>query len=213
VWARAFAVALLLWLPAMAGGQTGVARVLPPVDEAPRDASLTAFRGRLVQAVRERDGASLSAMIDAPAAEDFERTWGIRSHPDTSRVWDVLGGLLPLGGSFLRADMFCAPYVYTRFPDAVRGAYYWGLFVPGAPLFAAASSFAPLVGGLGYVIFRSALLPAPDRYDHPAWLSVQRADGSKGYMRGRDVRSPLDYRACFVKRADGWKLSALAAGD
>lgn len=46
-----------------------------------------------------------------------------------------------------------------------------------------------------------------------AALLVRTANGQEGWVRGSDVRSPIDYRAGFSKRSGQWKLEAFVAGD
>jgi hypothetical protein len=226
---RLIAVALLsvscTAVPAPAVGQTAGAspRVLRPVDEGARDPSWVAFRDRLLRGVRARDVETVLAAID-PAfgteisqdnagAAAFARKWKLRDNPGGSPVWKVLEDVLMLGGTFMRPDMFCAPYVYTKFPDTLTAADHGVVVRPNASVFAAPSATSRLVGSISFEIVRMQPLPAPDRFQHPGWVLVDLANGQRGYMRETDVRSPIDYRACFVNRGGAWTLAVLAAGD
>ena len=46
-----------------------------------------------------------------------------------------------------------------------------------------------------------------------AWVAVTLDDGLNGYVASGDVRSPVDYRACFTRIEGVWKLTAFVAGD
>jgi hypothetical protein len=223
----AIAIAVLIVCAAAAprpAAQTPVApRTLAPVDEGARDPSWVAFRDRLLRALREHDRDYVLGAVDAEFAGSFggeargvaafERKWKLAADGERSPFWTLLPEILSLGGSFTRPSLFCAPYVYTRFPDGLAAADYGAVIRSAAPLFAGPSADAQTVATLRYEIVQMDLLPVPDRFTHPDWRVVQRANGERGYMRAADVRSPIDYRACFVKRDGAWKLSALLAGD
>ena len=53
----------------------------------------------------------------------------------------------------------------------------------------------------------------PERSRVWAVLSLMLALGGPGWIRSRFVRSPIDYRAGFVRRNGRWWLRALVAGD
>lgn len=69
-----------------------------------------------------------------------------------------------------------------------------------------------MVATLRYDIVRrdeKGVAPGP----RPEWVRVLTATGKVGYLRDRDLRSPIDYRACFHKEADRWLLTTFVAGD
>jgi hypothetical protein len=45
------------------------------------------------------------------------------------------------------------------------------------------------------------------------WVPVVLADGQKGYVAADYIRSPIDYRAIFVKKGGKWIMTAFIAGD
>ena len=49
--------------------------------------------------------------------------------------------------------------------------------------------------------------------DQPRWTEVTAADGTKGFVKSDQLRSPVDYRAVFQPRKTGWKMTAFIAGD
>lgn len=185
-----------------------------PADEAPRDASLVAFRTRLLEAAARRDRQALLELLDpgvlssfggeaGPA--EFERFWKL-DEPD-SRVWSVLRDVVSRGGGFMEDGEFCAPYVYAKWPpdaDPFEGA----LVAEDVPIHSAQDRASPVLARRSYeiVTLRGA---EPE----PTWYRVRTHDGIEGFVEASQLRSPADWRACFRKTAGGWRLTALVAGD
>ena len=198
-------------------------RVLPRVDEGARDLSWIAFRDRLLTAVRARDRAYVVNVLDPdvansisqenPGIANFQRQWKLDADPDRSPLWSVIETVLTLGGTFIRPDTFCAPYVYTRFPRGLSPFDHGVVVRANAPVFARPTTSSPVVTSLSFEIVRTEPLPAPERFEQPGWILVHASNGQSGYMQKVDVRSPLDYRACFTKRDGVWKMALLVAGD
>ena len=55
--------------------------------------------------------------------------------------------------------------------------------------------------------------PVDEGSGRHAWMPVQLADGRTGWVASEFIRSPVDYRAIFARRAGRWLLEALIAGD
>src|SRR4028118_1504503 len=121
-------VALLAWallLTQAAGGAAQTGKLMP-VDEAVRDSELFAFRARLQAALARHDVAAVLEVVDPRikntfgadnGIEAFQRLWKLKE--GDSRLWEELGLVLALGGTFQNADNFVAPYVFSRWPDQV----------------------------------------------------------------------------------------------
>ena len=102
---------------------------LQPVDEAPSDAGFSAFRSELQSIVRRRDVAALLAVVDPTirvgfggggGIADFREQWQL-DQPESSPLWQELGEVLALGGSFSDEGprTFTAPYVFSKWPESV----------------------------------------------------------------------------------------------
>jgi hypothetical protein len=190
---------------------------LPPVDEAVASPDFFAFRARLQAAVARRDAAAVVAALhrnvklsfggDAGLA-DFEATWK-PSAPD-SPLWEALGTVLALGGSFSPDGTFTAPYVFARWP-ADRDAFeHVAVVGSGVRVRAAPAASAPVVGSLSFCIvrLREPLPPGP-----ASWARIDFGADRSGYVDGRFVRSPIDYRAHFEKVDGRWQITLFLAGD
>ncbi len=46
-----------------------------------------------------------------------------------------------------------------------------------------------------------------------SWRKVTLPDGTTGFVRTADVRSPADYRLIFERRLGRWVMTSLVAGD
>jgi hypothetical protein len=182
-----------------------------PVDEAARRPDFFSFRARLQQAVAARD---VDAVMDVVAVdirisfgpengiEAFKRQWRIND-PD-SPLWLALGTVLSLGGYFENPDAFVAPYTF-RCGDGFKDVVVTGhnVNVRSAP-----SSSAAVLRTVSFAIVRGQAGSSVE-----GWSEVQLADGRKGYMASAYARSPIDYRAYFVRAGGSWRMAMFAAGD
>jgi hypothetical protein len=213
--------ALFLSQPA-AARPVASGRRLQPVDEAKNDLSLVRFRAQLQAAVARRDVAALLQSTDPELRYSFGTDGGRQSFAahfgltgtaaESSPLWAELERVLALGGAFVSPTEFCAPYVFARFPDDLDAFSYVVVTAPAAPLRQRPAPEAPMVATLRYDIVRrdeKGVAPGP----RPEWVRVLTATGKVGYLRDRDLRSPIDYRACFHKEADRWLLTTFVAGD
>ncbi len=190
---------------------------LMPVDEAPKDPSLAAFRDELLAAVRRRDADAVVALADPKirtsfggggGAADFKRNLAQKG------VWEDFERLLTMGGSFAgegTEGSFWAPYVYSDWPDAHDAFASLAVTGRNVPLRESADQNAPVIATLSYDIVQRA---GDIGRDVGAWQNVKTADGRTGWVDATSVRSPVGYRAGFLKNKDGkWQINALVAGD
>jgi SH3 domain-containing protein len=206
---------LALQIGASAAGQTPTPRRLQPVDEAASDPSFLEFRHRLMAALEKRDRTFVESIAapdifvsfgpDSGIAE-FRRQWNLADPGDP--FWPTMQRTLALGGQF-RGPRFCAPYVYTAFPDDLDAFDYYAVTTTAAPVRSAPDASASVLETLSYSIVRVLRT----RRVGIGWVVVQLNDGRTGYVTSGEVRSPVDYRACFAKVGGAWKLTVFVAGD
>jgi hypothetical protein len=182
---------------------------LPFIDEAPRDAALAGYRDRLLVAVRARDANAVASMVDPNIRTSFGGGGGRADFekllPD---VWDDLVQILTLGGTFSGEgeQSFWAPYVYSTFPDRHDAFTTLAVIADDVPLREAPNAQSRAIATLSRDIVERISEDGP-------WIQVKTADGRTGYVEARFVRSPVGYRAGFNKGPDGWRMTALVAGD
>lgn len=208
---------------ALAWGPAARAQVaeLRPVDEAAREAGFFTFRAHLQAAVARHDTAAVLAVVDPGVRNTFGDDEGIRSFRELwrpgdpgSALWQELGLVLALGGSFDGDSTFVAPYVFSRWPGHLDAFSHVAIIGNGVLVRAAPDPAAAPIGRLGFAIVPRADPPAALTADAARqWTPVRLRDGRVGYVAARYARSPVDYRAIFRRGDRGWRLVTLVAGD
>jgi uncharacterized protein YgiM (DUF1202 family) len=202
--------AILLVQAAAAAAQVGK---LLPADEAVRNPELFAFRAHLQAAVARHDTEAVLAAVHPnikigfggeDGIEAFKRTWKL---PAGSRLWDELGIVLALGGSF-QGNNFVAPYVFSRWPERFDSFGHVAVIGTNVRVRSKPGLDGQILASLSFDVVP---LAAPS--GESGWTQVKLRDGRKGYIASRYVRSPVDYRA-FLTREDGsWRMTLFVAGD
>jgi hypothetical protein len=204
---------LLLLVAQGAIGQTR----LWPEDQAASVPDFFSFRAQLQGAVVRRDADAVMSALNKDVRlsfggdhglDDFRKLWS-PSAPD-SRLWEVLGSVLALGGTFAADGSFTAPYVFSRWPED-RDAYS-GMAVLGSDVRVreAASPEAPVIQVLAFSIVEAAAGTAPS---DSRWNAVKLLSGQTGFVDARYLRSPLDYRIHFARVDGRWQVMSFLAGD
>lgn len=230
---RILGLALIALLsPTLLAGTRAQGVKLYPVDEAYKDPSFKLFRDRLIAALKRRDRRFLLSILDAKILNSFGGDGGVKEfiehwklNAPNSRVWTELLTILSLGGSFADDQgqkIFEAPYVSSRW-DTVEAKMpnVFDVFSCGAvigrkiQMHSRPDSTAPVLALLSYEVLhadyeRSMLDEATERY---RWVKVKTFKGHEGYVRGDQIRSPIDYRAGFKKVRGKWMMYFLVAGD
>ncbi len=187
---------------------------LPPIEQCGADPSFVQFRAKLDDAIARKDEAALlgliadDVMVDLGGGNDkkvFAATWGF-GQAQPSNLWDELGEALRLGCA-PAAEALVSPSLIVQFPDDLD-AFETLVALPGTKLRAKPDDAAPVVATLDWHV-----LTVVESVDVAPWSGVRLADGRKGYVRGDQVRSPIDYRASFEKRKGKWLMTAFVAGD
>ena len=192
---------------------------LPPVDESKQDSQLEVYLGHLRTAVQKRDKEELQKLM----APDILLTFGppplnVEEFLDltnpNSPVWNDLEIVLQFGGTFLNQNRFCIPYIFTKFPQKLDGFAHQVTIRPSVIARNAPTKNAPVVATLEFAIVRTDLgntriTVGPEGQ---RWARIY-LDGQAAYVPEDSLRSPIDIRAGFEKRADGWLMTTFVGGD
>lgn len=186
-----------------------------PVDEAPRDPGFAAFRDTLLRIVERRDTTALFAIIAPEIKSSFggdDGIAGFREHwrlgePETE-LWAVLQDVLQHGGRFSGPDHFYAPYTFDALPDSLDAFEHLIVRDSGVVVRERPDASSAALATLSFDIVRAGPYSAD-----PSWRAIALANGRMGYIEGTRIRSPIDYRAGFERRAGRWWLVVLVAGD
>jgi len=178
------------------------------VDEAANDPSFAEYRAKLLAAVRARDTKAVLAMSDPHIRTTFGSDGDATELEKvlTEDLWRELEEILELGGNF-REGMFWAPYVYSAWPESHDAFETFAVIADDVPLRATADANAPAIATLSRDLVTRAADP------ENGWQKVTLADGRSGFVKTTFLRSPVDYRAGFSRDANGWRMTALVAGD
>jgi len=210
--------AALLLLACLAGQAQG--RKLMPVDEASRDKTFLAFRDRLLEAAKKRDSKFVMGVVHPRIRNSFGAGGGIKEFREKwkpersdSELWGTLAEVLRLGGSFRKAGRgsdFWAPYVYSKFPEDVDAFEYLAVTGEQVNVRQKPDPASPVISTLSF-----DLVKAPEGLSKKAgdWIKIVTPGGKEGFVSGKFLRSPVDYRASFTKVNGRWMMSALVAGD
>lgn len=194
------------------------------VDEGASDPSWTRFKARLLDALEKRDQKFVLGIVDGrirnisdrDGVAEFKKLWEPQSA--ASPLWTELPKLLFLGGVFVKRERgsyeFCAPYVHYKWPDNAAGDVAGAIIAREALLKANPAANAPTLQTLSYDLVKVLdwEVADEDRDSKQKWVKLQTGAGV-GYVPEEQVRSPLEYRACFVKRGAGWRMTGLEAGE
>jgi len=196
---------------------------LLPSDEAHRDLSLVEFREKLLTAIEHKEPESLVTMIDQQVWIGHGSKRGMRAflalwEPQSidSELWETLGEILKMGGNFIRSNRgvkFCAPYIYSSFPDELDIYGHGAIISDDVPLKPKPNISARNLTSLSYDLVKvHDWRSVADSGGVPSrrWIKVTTLSGLEGYVDKKYVRSPTDYAACFLNRTGvGWKLISL----
>lgn len=194
-----------------------------PVDEAKKDGSFVAFRGKLIKAVRSRDRKFVLGILDRKilnnfggdgGVEEFKKQWEFDS--PTSEFWDAMLDVITDGGGFIDKNMFAAPYTFVAYPENVEVSDYEMITGSRVNLRSRPTAASELIAQLSYNIVKvdyENSIKKPGEEDDYSWLKVETFGGKKGFVSAEYVRSPLAWRAIFKRIGGKWKMTAFVSGD
>lgn len=206
-----------------AGSVTAQPVKLMPVDEAAGDATWTRFRARLIEALTKRDQKFIIGILERNVRNisgisgiaEFRKLWELDNAG--SLLWSELPKVLFLGSVVVKqakTSEVCAPYVYFKWPVNAPDDANAAVIAKEALLKAAPSSSSFTLQTLSFDLISVADWEVTDEYkvSKQIWVSA-RAPAGTGYLPAEQVRSPLEYRACFVKHDAGWRLAGVEFGE
>jgi hypothetical protein len=203
----------------VAVGQSGK---LPPEDHAVRQPDFFSFRAGLLRALARRDTVEVLQVVaphirntfgDDNGDAAFRRLWRLGT-PD-SELWEELTAVLALGGTFENESTFVAPYVFSRWPSRYDAFEYLAVIGSAVRIRAEPDSQAAILGKVSLEVVQRAR-PGPRALTSTqaeAWEPIQLGPGRLGYVAKRFLRSPIDYRAYFVRHDGRWTMTTFIAGD
>jgi hypothetical protein len=211
-------VGLLLAAIATSASRVNTPQLLP-TDQATLRPDFFSFRARLQTAIARRDHDTVLAIVDPviknsfggdDGIEEFRKGW--RPEAADSTLWSELGEVLALGGTFdTPRTTFTAPYVFSRWPGDYDAFEHVAIISADVRVRSAPRADAPPITALSFAIIPTA--PSDLHVGADVFTAV-RLDGRRvGYVASAFVRSPIDYRAIFELKDEGWRMVSFLAGD
>jgi hypothetical protein len=200
-----------------AGAQQGP---LERVDEAATDLSWLHFKNRLLDAAQKRDRKLLLSILDPNVRSgahggrgiaEFRKQWHFDA--EDSPLWDELSAALFLGSAYLQRSKgsreLCAPYVLAKWPRDVDPGAYGAIVSRDVLVKEAPSSDSKTLATFSHRIVRVADWEVADQAADlkQKWVRLRLPDDD-GFVPGEQIRSPIEHAACFVRTAQGWRMTA-----
>lgn len=198
-----------------------------PRDEAEVNPDFFKFRQQLGQALQKKDLDFVLSHLDdnvklsfggLAGKKDFLKMWNLEKNPEKSEMWRTLLDVINLGGRFedKERNSFTAPYTFLA--EEVEDSYQ-SLIVIGENVTVrkTPSTKGAILGFLSYDVVKRVYESNPpqetiNQETHP-WIKIETKEGIVGYVYGKYMRSPIDYRVNFVKKDGTWKITFFIAGD
>jgi hypothetical protein len=195
-----------------------------PIDEGAGDQSWMRFKARLLDALAQRDHKFVLGAIDVrirntserDGIAEFRKLWEPQSAD--SPLWSELSKLLFLGGVFSKRENgtyeFCAPYVRYKWPDSAAADAGGAIIAGEALMKARPAAGAPTLQTLSYALVKVLdwEVVDEDQDNKQRWVKIQTRAGV-GFVPEEQIRSPLEYRACFAKNGAVWRMTGLEVGE
>lgn len=200
-----------------------------PIDQASLNPHFLNFRDSLIQALEEEDteflldhmGSKIAMSFDMEQGrEEFIADWNLDDSTATSSIWKVLLETVQTGGLFSSSEFnfFITPYTFLLDVEdpymhkAIVGTEVRIRDRPGLG--------SSVLGSLNYEVVEILPLGPEETLVEESiggethkWEKVKTSRGIIGYVYGKFLKSPLDFRAFFTFQHDKWILTTFVAGD
>ncbi|NPV02097.1 MAG: SH3 domain-containing protein [Brevinematales bacterium] len=155
--------------------------------------------------------------------EGFVKDWHLDDHPEKSKLWQTLEFALNNGGTYdTEKQIYTAPYWFDsmEMPDELNDerdyTSYQLIAGKNVNIRHSPSPDSEVIAQLSYevvyIIEETKIEEKVSGENYP-WVKIKMADGNEGYVFGKYLYHPLDYRALFKIEDNIWKMTAFVAGD
>lgn len=217
-----YALVLLLCLSAW---KISAQDILQPPRIEISDHSLSKFLTELTLAVGKKDKDFILSHMNPNMLNSFGGDGGIEEFKmfwdfddENTKFWGTVERILRLGGSSYTGEnnYYTIPYVFTDWPDTIDAFEHYAIIGENVNIRNAPNiENTEVIGQLSYHIVQHLDTTATEEDQNGfRWYHVATMDNSlSGYVYGKYVVSPIDYRMGFEKTEKGWIISLLVAGD
>lgn len=106
-----------------------------------------------------------------------------------------------------QGNAYMAPYVFTDFPEDMDAFTYSVVVGSGVNIRMRPSTESEIVTTATYEVFKVL------EQEKDGWVKIQLPDGTRAYVYGTYLWSPIGYRAEFTKVDNTWLLQFFVTGD
>ena len=157
------------------------------------------------------------SVAEMGSKEGLIEIWELNSNPQSSGIWKELRRCLELGGGFGQSSGFFAPYLFVS--EGLGDPYESGVIVgENVRLRDQPSTKGKILASLSWdlveVQYTDNAVQETIDGETEYWVPINTANGEKGYVFGKYLRTAVDYRIGFQKTEKGaWQISSFVAGD
>lgn len=203
----------LTWIKA----ETYKEAVLEPVNDMKEGSEFAIFIAEFKKALKTEDEEYIKSHIhpDIQISSDGHIGWsGLASYwsldeSDTA-FYRVLNSTLKYGlvnMSEGNAEIYIAPYVFWNFPDDYDNLTFSVCVGSGVNVRNKPTTDSKILTQLTYNIVKVL-------GEENNWTKIQMPNGDRGYVSSTYIRSPIGYRARFIKKNEGeWYLDLFMKGE
>jgi hypothetical protein len=188
----------------------------PPRDDCADLPGWPAFRAKLDKAVAARDADALAALTDPDIRLDFGGGAGVKElrrrliDPDY-RLWDEIATLLPLGCGSLNGDGAAMPWIFADGPADADPNLDVLVLGSAVPAYSKPDRRSSVVARLDWALVSLDAGPASPSESFTAVVLPDRK--TTAFVETAKLRSLIDYRLLATRTEQGWRITALLAGD
>lgn len=220
---------LLLSIPIVAAPSFPL-KTVKLVNEENKNKTLPSFTKKLKNIIRKKEWRSLKKLLDQnvrfsfglPAGiTGFSKFWQLNKNPKNSKVWKKLKRVMSLGGSFIDEEytFFTAPYVFNKFNNVYDPYTHSVIVGKKVNIRKSPSTYSKVIENLSYAVVRNVKqkkenivfkLISGEIYP---WKKIITPSGKIGFIYGKFLYSPLNYRIGIKKVDEEWKIVYFIKGD
>ncbi len=200
---------------------------LLPINQIDQDPSLKKTIQQLKKIIQRKNVSGLKQYIDENikigfgtenGKTAFINHWNLNStDTDDSEIWQELNRILDLGGVFFNDNSFSMPYVFDHFPANYDIFEFSAITGENVHMREEPNLKGKILASLSYEIVKlyaneDNKMEEVNGEKYP-WIKIMRTNNEVGYVYGKYVRSPSDYRIFLEKQNGKWIITTFLAGD
>ena len=149
--------------------------------------------------------------------DGLKRYWKLNKNPRKSEIWQEIKNAIEIGGTFENDNRYWTPYVFTKFPEAYNTFEHAAVVGNFVRMRDKPSLQGEIIAELDYEIVKLTNVADQKREtfgdETHYWNEVIRQNNQKGYIYGKYLRSPIDYRMGMTNDSGKWLITVFVAGD